>query len=62
VGTGVYQDYQNAIQIIAPSLNRSVLPEPSRVDLYEQAYRTYCEIYPAIKRFNKHAEIENQIQ
>ena len=58
IGTGVYQDYQNAIHILAPSLNKSILPEPSRVDQYEQAYQTYCKIYPALKIFNKQTRLE----
>lgn len=50
IGTGAYPDYQTAINLLAPPLIRSVLPEPSRVDQYEQAYQTYCKIYPALKK------------
>ena len=52
IGSGVFKDYQTAIHILAPTLNQSILPEPARVDSYEKAYRTYCEIYPNIRIFN----------
>ncbi|MEI7848380.1 MAG: xylulokinase [Chloroflexota bacterium] len=49
IGTNVYPDYQSALQIISPSINSLILPDPARVAKYNQAYQVYCQIYPAIK-------------
>jgi xylulokinase len=49
LGTGVFENIQAAIQPVLQTRAAPVLPDPDRAVVYEQAYQTYCRIYPALK-------------
>jgi len=47
VGTGIYRDFDNAIQTVYREISRFE-PDPSLVPLYDRQYEVYKEIYPAL--------------
>ena len=49
-GTGVFKDLRESIPHSSLSQTPPVLPDPARAEKYEQAYQTYCRIYPLIKQ------------
>ena len=49
-GTAVVPDLRETIPHAAPAQASLVLPDPGRAEKYEQAYQTYCKIYPLLKQ------------
>jgi xylulokinase len=49
VGTGLFEDIQDATRFSATSRTTVVMPDPARVEPYERAYQTYCRLYPVLK-------------
>jgi xylulokinase len=50
VGTGVYTDFADAIRQGVRRVEEPVLPDPSRVAMYAEAYERYLRLYPALKQ------------
>jgi xylulokinase len=49
VGVGVFPSAETAIGRVVRWHEDTVMPEPSRVALYEHQYRLYSSLYPALR-------------
>jgi len=49
IGAKVYQDSWDAVKQTVQAIGNPVLPQPENANRYEDIYRTYCQIYPALK-------------
>ena len=47
VGTGMYSDVPAAVRAMT-AVERRIAPDPAKRDAYDQAYRRYIELYPAV--------------
>jgi xylulokinase len=50
IGTGVFENYQQIPHQGMHNSSNIVLPRPGHVEQYAQAYKTYCEIYPNLRK------------
>jgi xylulokinase len=49
VGAKIYKDSLDACKQTVRQIGDPVLPEPENINLYQDTYQTYCQIYPALK-------------
>jgi xylulokinase len=49
IGAGLYANAQDACQRTVRFSDQPVLPNPEVTPIYQQAYQTYCRLYPALK-------------
>jgi xylulokinase len=56
IGAGLYTDGQGACQRTVRLADQPVLPRPASAALYEEAYQTYGQLYPALKTIEHHLQ------
>jgi xylulokinase len=49
VGAGIYGDAPTACRQAVRWSERVIDPQPDRAERYDKAYRTFCQLYPALK-------------
>jgi xylulokinase len=49
IGAGLYRDAQDACQRTVHFSEQPTLPNPETAAIYGEAYRAYCQLYPALK-------------
>lgn len=49
IGAGLYADAQDACQRTVRFSEQPALPNPEVTPIYQQAYQSYCRLYPALK-------------
>jgi xylulokinase len=50
VGIGIYPDISSACQQVVRVQTEVIEPDPARAAFYNQAYDTFCSLYPRLKR------------
>jgi xylulokinase len=53
VGAGIHPDVQTACRRIVRWRDIVFYPIPENVALYDAAYRTYCQLYPALNTVHR---------
>ena len=48
IGTGVFNDMQDAISRVVRRHDAVVPPDPARLDVYARQYEVFCALYPAL--------------
>jgi len=50
VGAGLFPDLEAASRLFVRWETTPVLPDPERAAFYEEAYRSFCQLYPALQK------------
>ena len=59
LGAGVYSDLED-LKANVIQKTRIIQPDRELKDRYDETFKTYCQVYPALKELNARIENENE--